>query len=1260
MRNIIHTIKEKGQLPFLLLFFTLFSLTNVWAEGSKDYYPSGAQGNRGFLMSTPMATFTGPGGTSFPFLTKGTHYVYAKAGETIATASSANAFRGYIRLIAPDGTTTYTSRTSTGNTRGSTASTAGYIYGNTADDRRANELAGPRVGYTPFERVVEANQEGIWKVEFISTAGDNQTNENVTQVSVRANAGWTNGDNTFEIAAWDVSVRNTANTAWIPGRVYTNVMNLVISADNFYETRSAYMTNYVLTKDGYVYEWYMNGGNGVGWNHFANSKGFVDINNQATYKSKNYTTDLFQNYILDPRGEDGSKGSTHKLFYNKPATDMPTTSTGAVPGGSTWLWQTRLLPVVSNVAIVGVEGTTGQMGKKGANVKFDANLGGTYIIEIESNDPLNPFAKRTMTGASEPGTNSIFWDGKDGNGQTVPPGDIPIKVSVHLIGGEVHFPYVDFEINPNGVVIKRLNTAMTAVEDDIIYWDDSEITGGRTDQKTNPMTMLTGVSSATGEHKWGTYLNGSSSTGSSGNSGTGSYSFGNDKSMDTWTYFTGEVVTITPVVFVSQADLQITEVTPNSTAIGEGSTLNITVKVKNDGPDGVTGAPFSFKLPQGFEHSNVVFTANGCGTEAVSIVYDSATHTYKSTVDLPNQCEITYTFTVTATSNVIPGAQNFEAAILRPNDVTDPDATNNLIDTPPTDPHFECDNNGLGGDCNNIESNNVVVFSMNYCVSGDCNPNTYVNSTGPNTIEYDSMVGLFHSSMVRESDGKIKVWGQGTKHNGTDQTNNYLVPMEVNSTNYPLLTGDVLKFTGASNVQTQQFAVLTTTGLFTWGNAGVLIPAGLQTAGTFTKQSIGTYGVTGTKADGLPNGVNPEDVKMLFGTHNTLAIVTCTGDAWVLSSNGNLYGDGATDNATNDIVWHQVTTSETGNPLLAGVVAMRGTANGLMALTSVGEIYTWGSNVRLGNNTAAANIARATKMTLPTGITPKMIGMTRSSAGLTHYVLATNSSLYALGENGMRQLGNGSTTNSNAWVQVTATSGANTLGGNIVWISPQEHEGGNYPAINVLTDEGKIWAWGGNNGNMIGGTNVGSNDPIYMPGSITGTYNAGKLNLGDTLIAVETGGHTTLTIKQCSTKFGYVGHRTNGSMANGSTAAGNDAEYNFADTSELSICGALAGPVVKDLTICKGTTANLVDAQPTSLPDGATSIQWWTTIDRQAGTQVTDPSSVGLGTYYAFYDPLIVNCPSEMTVRYRVAGDPDFNECTSVLITNPMIRQRVK
>lgn len=164
------------------------------------------------------------------------------------------------------------------------------------------------------------------------------------------------------------------------------------------------------------------------------------------------------------------------------------------------------------------------------------------------------------------------------------------------------------------------------------------------------------------------------------------------------------------------------------------------------------------------------------------------------------------------------------------------------------------------------------------------------------------------------------------------------------------------------------------------------------------------------KADGLPVGVIPSDVKMLFGTYRTLVVVTCTGDAWVLSSTGAKNGDGSTDN--NGTKWTRVKKDATTN--LTGVVAVRGINNGLVALTSNGELYTWGTGVYLGDGNAAVNSSYAKKMTVPTGVQPKMIGMTVANA---YYLLARDGRLFSLGGNTRRQLGIYSDVASLSWAQ---------------------------------------------------------------------------------------------------------------------------------------------------------------------------------------------------------------------------------------------------
>jgi hypothetical protein len=249
---------------FLYTFAFLFlGLSYSYAEGSKDLYPSTATGNRAFLASG-----TGVSSASYPYTNSGTHYAYVKSGETIHAASSAQGIGtdGRIRLTAPDGTI--------------------YTSANDAIGRipnRAAELAGPSPTgttngsmYSTFNKVATSAQVGVWKIEFIAPS-----NSAETQTDIAATGNWTQGTTTANIAAWDVSVRNS--TGWINGRVYANQFNFILSS-SFTAAKSFYGKNYVLTKDGYIYRVNNNGSNGIAFISYVNSKGFVDAANKQSYK----------------------------------------------------------------------------------------------------------------------------------------------------------------------------------------------------------------------------------------------------------------------------------------------------------------------------------------------------------------------------------------------------------------------------------------------------------------------------------------------------------------------------------------------------------------------------------------------------------------------------------------------------------------------------------------------------------------------------------------------------------------------------------------------------------------------------------------------------------------------------------------------------------------------------------------------------------------------------------------------------------------
>ncbi|WBV61854.1 hypothetical protein PFY12_06945 [Chryseobacterium camelliae] len=700
-------MNELNFLPKLVQFFrctvfiTLFLYSNhLFAEGSRDLYPSGASGYRAFLRSNTSAT------ANYPFASRGTHFVYAKVGERVTLASSALG-RGSsaIRLYDPNGSVVMNVTDATGQIPNRTAELAGpQLPGQTGGDR-----------YTPTYYTVPAGSAGIYRVEFVPPSA---TSGAVT--TILANNNWTQSSSGDVITAWDVSVVNTAGTGFIQGRVYANLFNFN-TGTNSPGTDGFYGKLYALTKDGYIYKVNSNGMNGMLYTFFVNNNGFIDADGLPIYKSLNGASPAFlAGKVHDPSTADTSNQITHKMFYNLPNTDMPSSSVGAVPGGTTWLKNPVVDPVVTNVTVEGVEGTPQQIGVlKGGYIKFTSNVQGTYHIEVSGSG----FVTRVLTGTAVAGNNKVYWDGKDGNGVTVTVGSASaaVDMTIYVQGGEVHFPYMDVEFNKNGMILELLNhNDLAQVVSDIVYWNDTDITATSNGSSPNPINNShlppvnsNGISSNVNGHIWG--------VNSTSNSGT----FGDNRSIDTWSFRKGEQVTVNSAGLLKSADLMVSSLTPNKTTAIQGEQVAYTVKVKNDGPSDVPGAKFTFKTPAGFTPQNTQFIGNGCGTESVAMSYDSATNTYTSELNLPSGCEITYIVTVVVNNSVVSGTQSFQGAILRVNDITDPDATNPDINVMPTDAQAECSNNGLGGTCNNIKTNlDLMVPCYNPAYTGQAGADT--------------------------------------------------------------------------------------------------------------------------------------------------------------------------------------------------------------------------------------------------------------------------------------------------------------------------------------------------------------------------------------------------------------------------------------------------------------------------------------------------------------------------------------------------------
>lgn len=664
-------------------FLLLVCAANSFADGSRELTTNG--GYRAFLFSSATSN------SSFPFPTLGTMKVYVKAGETIYVGSSAQGIRsGTINLRAPDG-----SKYSSGS-----SATVGLI------SNRGQEKVGPLPlagGYTPFMQTVQAGQEGIWEIDFVSP--DVGASQFANPASVPADAAWTQPAGVY-IAAFDVSVRDAGNSKFIPGRVFTNVFSGILGTFNVGFNG---ILN-ILTKDGYQYKLDNNGQAGNGFTFFVNNKGFRNTSNAASYQSIN-TID--NPNVQDPRSDDTQSDITQKIFFNIPASDLP--ASAKTPKGTTWLLTSPGTSTISDVAFTGTEGTPNQAGTAplGGDFTFNSPGGGTYIISIDVNrngiytDP----ADRKLTGSINAGADTVHWDGLDGLGGKVAADTLNgynAQIAITSTAGEVHFPFFDVERNINGILLTRLNGSKAP--DNTLYWDDTPIPVVGT--PSNPRKSLTGINSLVNGHKWG----------SATNDPNDFADFGNNMGIDTWAYIPVAPVNNVVNIKVYEADLQVDSIKSNSGCTGQE--VDYSVAIKNNGPDDVKGAKFRFDLPSGITNVSVISLAT-TGTSSVSQRVLSAGN-YTASVDISNGATRTFYIKGTTALNS-DGKLHASASILRPADVTDPDATNPDAKAP-ADPVIECNALLSGPGCNNIATN-LTVFSVSPNAGADQTVYQYSTAT---------------------------------------------------------------------------------------------------------------------------------------------------------------------------------------------------------------------------------------------------------------------------------------------------------------------------------------------------------------------------------------------------------------------------------------------------------------------------------------------------------------------------------------------------
>ena len=511
-----------------------YGADRAYAEGSRELVetPSGVNdAYRPYLGWRPWTTNYGiPDRTTFK--------VYVKAGETIYLGSSVH--QSY--LDADNGETAVSEWDIVVTSPTDVVYRLNVVNGGSGHiDSPEKERRGPKPldsgGYDPL--VIDAGETGWWTVEFHGEKNQYSVGT-LDPVAKKADEPW--GTQNANIAAWDVTVADSDGNEK-KGRMYSTFLSISTG----WGEAPIHSRFYVLTKDGYLYKVHLNGIKPYGFIVFANNRGFIDATTGETLnrsvlfeniggssKIRPEANIVFQNPALEDDID-----VTHRLFLNPPSEDLPEDWLAPIP-----------VPEPAEVAFQGRTANKAVVGE-GGNFRFtigeepddieeepDASRRFTFQLIIDADqdgeyEASDGAGDIVIDSVAKPGFNEIEWNGKRKNGTDVPVGNYTAKIMMK--GGEYHFPMFDVEKAENGIKIEALNAPGGYPSDKnnfFIYYNDLSYTtgsgfymnldgsGGHT-----PRDASDGEDSSAGGHKF-------------------TDNYGDNKGIDTWTYYPGPEVVI--------------------------------------------------------------------------------------------------------------------------------------------------------------------------------------------------------------------------------------------------------------------------------------------------------------------------------------------------------------------------------------------------------------------------------------------------------------------------------------------------------------------------------------------------------------------------------------------------------------------------------------------------------------------------------------------------------------------------------------------
>lgn len=421
--------------------------------------------------------------------------VFARLGEFLNVGASHVGIKGgYIKVYRPDGTLV------------ATFDNTGTSTGLAIINNNIEELNGPTgggttngPGYVPG--VVQVDQEGVWTIRF-DYPGEVELEP---FPNILNGAPWNRVLNQpftrRVILAWDVTVSSGApgneGGTLLSGRVYSNEY-ISLLYENGVTTSPTF---WVLTRAGYLYRVNFVDTDPYRFPISSNSVGVVEGGTLKPTYSSHAEADFIRSpqpdtwlpgmlYLYEPQARDyGDQIVNNKIFFNPPDPGMPATAlvTDIYRNDThtTWLFNQPVVPEVTDFRFEGIDtiylacGDNTMIMGQGGFFAFTSNVQAQAFLHLDLNNDgdFDDAVDRTIQDFVKMGSDSIYWDGLDGLGDSIPVNPaFSFNARLDLRVGEVHISVTDIENNYGGIYI-ILEDGDPSPEDSLFYYDHSPVGG---------------------------------------------------------------------------------------------------------------------------------------------------------------------------------------------------------------------------------------------------------------------------------------------------------------------------------------------------------------------------------------------------------------------------------------------------------------------------------------------------------------------------------------------------------------------------------------------------------------------------------------------------------------------------------------------------------------------------------------------------------------------------------------------------------------